>query len=682
MVDSIAHIASALESAKAITLEAAAIATSKLGESSYTHYSNRINGKQLRTLLNSRNPRDVKDAMKRIITLMSSGDSSIDTSTYFADVVKNITSDDIKIKRLIGVYLLRFAEKEPNLTLLCVNSLQKTSYDTIPETRAFAIRALSDIKIPSLYPMVLHTLKRVVTDPSPLVRSEVSFGIMKLFRSENDEFEEDLVTLIKDLLADTDPLVVSAAIATFNECYSQNLEWLHGHYRRYCKMLKALDPWIQATLINILVQYCKNYLPRPTLNSGSSTIVLPEREDDIPFDAYTISMHPDMSLFLTNVKGLIHHSNPEVIIACYNAFFQLSTSKEIGKSKFIEALVRITQTTTSDSLRAKILQLFLYSSSLYPALFQRHLKSFFLSPVNETVEIQCLKLNIISRLINQDNIKCIIKELKYYIMSFLPYEVITEAAIALSRCGQVSIEWEVTILNWFISLMEDNLLPFEVLESIVNIIRELVQLDPKKHLDVIIKLSNILQAHTPLADNARAGIIWLFGEVTSIEFKICPDLLRKLLANFVFEGPETRLQILLFAAKLLSCDIDRFTENNSGGEEYDLIHSRIAQMFNYVLYLSKADDDYDIRDRARCFGSIFESQKFEIATLLLQAPKPIPSLFIKSGKDNIEQIDVSIDKQIRNGLSIIPWNEDLRLEEDVDVRAEIPLKDYSKFKKS
>lgn len=97
MVDSIAHIASALESAKAITLEAAAIATSKLGESSYTHYSNRINGKQLRTLLNSRNPRDVKDAMKRIITLMSSGDSSIDTSTYFADVVKNITSDDIKI---------------------------------------------------------------------------------------------------------------------------------------------------------------------------------------------------------------------------------------------------------------------------------------------------------------------------------------------------------------------------------------------------------------------------------------------------------------------------------------------------------------------------------------------------------------------------------------------------------
>ena len=37
MADSISQIASAFESAKAITLEAAGVATSRLSEASYTH---------------------------------------------------------------------------------------------------------------------------------------------------------------------------------------------------------------------------------------------------------------------------------------------------------------------------------------------------------------------------------------------------------------------------------------------------------------------------------------------------------------------------------------------------------------------------------------------------------------------------------------------------------------------
>lgn len=132
MVDSIHRIASALDTAKVITREAAAVATSKLGESSYTYYSQNINPQQLVTLLNSRNSREVRDAMKRIISIMASDDDSIDVQLYFADVVKNITTNDTKVKRLIHLYLLRFAENDPNLTLLSINSLQKSLSDSIP----------------------------------------------------------------------------------------------------------------------------------------------------------------------------------------------------------------------------------------------------------------------------------------------------------------------------------------------------------------------------------------------------------------------------------------------------------------------------------------------------------------------------------------------------------------------
>ena len=88
MVDSLSHLASALESAKSITKEAAAVVSSKLGESSYTQYSQRLSSDQLSAYLNSRNNREVKDAMKRIISVIASGDASLDVEYFFADVLK------------------------------------------------------------------------------------------------------------------------------------------------------------------------------------------------------------------------------------------------------------------------------------------------------------------------------------------------------------------------------------------------------------------------------------------------------------------------------------------------------------------------------------------------------------------------------------------------------------------
>ena len=340
MVDSISQIASALESAKAITLEAAAVASSKLGESSYTHYSKNLSTQQLRNLLNSRNSREVKDAMKRILSILASNDTSIDIEEFFSDVVKNISSDDIKVKRMVYLYLLRYAEKDQNLALLSVNAIQKTLGDSNPDVRAFSLKALSDIKIPSLTPIVLLSVRKLIVDPSPVVRSEVLYTLMKLYRWKRNELEEDIIDLYTGLLCDSDPKVISSVLVVFKECFPDRLELLHGHYRYFCQILKKLDSWAQSYLIETLIRYCKRYIIKPMVvdisssDRSSNCVPLPDKYNQIMFPVYELRMDKDLELFISSLKILRFSTNPVVIISCCNAFFQLTTPNDFRNSGF------------------------------------------------------------------------------------------------------------------------------------------------------------------------------------------------------------------------------------------------------------------------------------------------------------------------------------------------------------
>lgn len=82
-----------------------------------------------------------------------------DALPYFADVVKNITNSDPKIKQLVIIYLTKYAEVEPDTALLSINSIQKSLNDKDPINRANAIRSLSGIRIGSIIPILVLSMK-------------------------------------------------------------------------------------------------------------------------------------------------------------------------------------------------------------------------------------------------------------------------------------------------------------------------------------------------------------------------------------------------------------------------------------------------------------------------------------------------------------------------------------------
>ncbi len=68
-----------------------------------------------------------------------------DVSEYFAHVVMNVTSQNLELRKLIYIYLLKYAEQKPDLALHFINTFQNDLNDSDPIIRAMALRVLIGI---------------------------------------------------------------------------------------------------------------------------------------------------------------------------------------------------------------------------------------------------------------------------------------------------------------------------------------------------------------------------------------------------------------------------------------------------------------------------------------------------------------------------------------------------------
>jgi AP-3 complex subunit beta len=83
-----------------------------------------------------------------------------DVAEYFPHVVKNISSDSLAVKKLVYTYILQYAEQEPDLSLLSINTFQKDLNDPSPILRSTALRVLASIKVPLITPIGwIHLIK-------------------------------------------------------------------------------------------------------------------------------------------------------------------------------------------------------------------------------------------------------------------------------------------------------------------------------------------------------------------------------------------------------------------------------------------------------------------------------------------------------------------------------------------
>jgi AP-3 complex subunit beta len=139
-------------------------------------------------------------------------------------VVKNVASTSLEIKKLVYIYLVHYAERceendslfqfthvlsavffahyysewickycrRPDEALLSINSFQKDLSDLNPLVRGWSLRAMSGIRVRVVVPLVVMAVHKCSRDPSPYVRQCAAHAIPKIFALDREAHAEAL----------------------------------------------------------------------------------------------------------------------------------------------------------------------------------------------------------------------------------------------------------------------------------------------------------------------------------------------------------------------------------------------------------------------------------------------------------------------------------------------------------
>ncbi|EGN98995.1 hypothetical protein SERLA73DRAFT_168569 [Serpula lacrymans var. lacrymans S7.3] len=529
--------------------------------------------------LDSSSDREKLDAMKRLIALISKGRN---VSSYFPQVVKNVASQNLEIRKLVYIYLLRYAEHEPDLALLSINTFQKDLTDSSPLIRAMALRVLSGIKVPMIGSIVVLAIKKCAADISPYVRKAAALAIPKCHQLDEGH-QTSLIDIISTLLRDRSPLSIGSAVVAFEAVCPTRLDLLHQQYRRLCRLMVDVDEWGQISLLNLLIRYARVMLPKPVLSHDGEMV---EEADS------------DLQLLLISAEPLFQSKNPAVVLAVVRVFFYIAPPSQ--HSRFTNPLLRIL--SNSRAVERVALSYLVVITCAHPHLFSSHYLRL-LVRADDPQQVRRDKIRVLLNILNADNYQIILREFTTYAED-MDDEVVGNAIAAIGHCARLipdCVPQCLAILMDMIRSKQDI-----IVSNAVQILKSLVQ----NQLLSGTVVANV--THSPLSiisslagkiddvrhPQAKACVIWLVGQycVTQESGTFfegiadwAPDVLRKSARSFSSESNIVKLQILTLSAKLLvMCPTDR----------------TLGLLCHYVFSVARFDIDYDVRDRTRMLASL------------------------------------------------------------------------------
>ncbi|XP_004645788.1 AP-3 complex subunit beta-1 [Octodon degus] len=560
----------------------------------------------LKQMLESNKDSAKLDAMKRIVGMIARGKNA---SELFPAVVKNVASKNIEIKKLVYVYLVRYAEEQQDLALLSISTFQRALKDPNQLIRASALRVLSSIRVPIIVPIMMLAIKEASADLSPYVRKNAAHAIQKLY-SLDPEQKEMLIEVIEKLLKDKSTLVAGSVVMAFEEVCPDRIDLIHKNYRKLCNLLVDVEEWGQVVIIHMLTRYARMQFVSPwEENDGLEHSEKnfydsdDEQKENTDRRKKPYTMDPDHRLLIRNTKPLLQSRNAAVVMAVAQLYWHISPKSEAGIIS--KSLVRLLR--SNREVQYIVLQNIATMSIQRKGMFEPYLKSFYVRSTDPTM-IKTLKLEILTNLANEANISTLLREFQTYVKS-QDKQFAAATIQTIGRCATSISEVTDTCLNGLVCLLS-NRDEIVVAESVV-VIKKLLQMQPVQHGEIIKHMAKLLDSIT--VPVARASILWLIGENCERVPKIAPDVLRKMAKSFTSEDDLVKLQILNLGAKLY------------------LTNSKQTKLLTqYILNLGKYDQNYDIRDRTRFIRQLIVPNeksgalsKYAKKIFLAQKPAPV-----------------------------------------------------------
>ena len=567
----------------------------------------------LKEQLQSMKEKEVLEAMRKIVEMLAKGQ---DVSDLFPDVVKAVVSKSTEVKKLVYMYLVRYAEEQQDLALLSISTFQKGLKDPNQLIRASALRVLSSIRVQMIVPIMMLAIKDSVSDLSPYVRKTAAHAIPKLY-SLDPEQRDQLVDVVEKLLQDRTTLVAGSAVMAFEQLCPERIDLIHKNYRRLCAIVADIDEWGQCAVITMLTRYARTQFVDPNKkseekkkeeDSEESSSEEEDSEDEFMNTLRTgpVDMvDPDLRLLLQACRPLLQSRNSAVVMQVAQMFYHCAPESEI--IHVVKALIRLLKGKREAQLI--VLTNITTMSARHRNLFDQHMKSFFVNASDPT-QIRLLKLEILTNIATESNIGVLLREFQTYVYSS-DKEFAAATVHAIGRCAAEIKEITDVCLHGLMNLISTK--DDTVVGESVIVIKKLLQMQNSDKSSIIKRMTRLLGSVTvPLA---RASILWLVGEYVEKVPKLAPDVLRKMAKSFPNEEDIVKLQVLNLAAKA-------WIVNNK----------KITLLVPYILAQAKYDLNYDIRDRERfirkvlCPNSETPSPLEKYAKKFFMTSKPPPNL--------------------------------------------------------
>uniref|UniRef100_A0A2I3GWU7 AP complex subunit beta n=1 Tax=Nomascus leucogenys TaxID=61853 RepID=A0A2I3GWU7_NOMLE len=462
---------------------------------------------ELKAELNNEKKEKRKEAVKKVIAVMTVGK---DVSAVFPDIVNCTQTDNLKLTKLVYLYLMNYAKSQPDMAIIAVNSFVKDCEDANHLIRALAVRTTGCIWVDKITEYLCEPLLKCLEDEDPYVRKTAAVCVAKL-HDINAQMVDDqgFLDSLRGLIADSNPMVVANAVAALSEIReshpNSNLHNLNT--QNINKLLTALNKG-QIFILDCL----SNYNPK----------------DDRKAQRICEQVTPQLS-----------HANSAVVLSAVKVlmkFLELLPKDSDYYNMLLKKLAPPLVTLMSGESEAQYV-------SLRNINLIQEIEVFFVK-YNDPIYVKLEKLDIRILLASQANIAQVLAELKEYATE-VSVDFVRKAVRAIGRCA-IKVEQSAEhCVSTMLDLIKTKV--NYVVQEVIVVIRDIFHKYSNKYEDIIATLcENLDSLDEP---DARAAMIWIVGEYAE-RIDNADELLESFLEGFHDESTQVQLTLLTAVMKL------------------------------------------------------------------------------------------------------------------------------------
>ena len=358
---------------------------------------------ELRADLSSDRKDKKKDAVKKVIASMTVGK---DVSALFPDVVNCMQTENLELKKLVYLYLMNYAKSQPDMTIMAVNTFVKDCDDPNPLIRALAVRTMGCIRVERITEYLCEPLRKCLKDDDPYVRKTAAVCVAKLHDISSDLVaEQGFLDALKDLLSDSNPMVVANAVAALAEIGRDDF-MNRGVVNKLLTALNECTEWGQIFILDSVAEYA-------------------------PQDAR------EAQSICERVTPRLSHANAAVVLSTIKVlmrFMELIPDVEF-KANLLKKLAPplVTLLSSEPEVQYVALRNINLIVQKKPEILKHEIKVFFVK-YNDPIYVKLEKLDIMIRLASPHNIAQVLAELKEYATE-VDVDFVRKAVRAIGRCA-------------------------------------------------------------------------------------------------------------------------------------------------------------------------------------------------------------------------------------------------------